>query len=139
MSEKIQNNRLKSEIEEILSLCQQLEDEGRTEFLPAATEEEITEWERQNRITIPESYKDWLRFSNGSIILGSLAYLYSLKEIKVDDKEYPLDYVAIGEAIGDGVRICFSKSTGDFIWYDHGSERKFENFGKVLDKITLMM
>lgn len=134
-----EKNSLKVVIEEIVSLCQQMEDEGRTEFLPAATEKEIIEWEEQNKITIPESYKDWLRFSNGSIILGTLAYFYSLNEIKVDDKEYPLDYVVIGEAIGDGVRICFSKSTGEIIWYDHGSERKYENFGKVLDKISFMM
>jgi hypothetical protein len=47
----------------------------------------------------------------------------------------PDDYIDIGELIGDGQYLCFSKSTGKLIWYDHGDSLEYDNFKDVLNSI----
>jgi len=64
------NNSLKNEIEELVTLCKQLEDENTFLFNDGIEEETISDWEKNNGIKLPETYKDWLRFSNGAIIGG---------------------------------------------------------------------
>ncbi len=47
----------------------------------------------------------------------------------------PDDYIDIGELIGDGQYLCFAKSTGKLIWYDHGDSLEYDNFKDVLNSI----
>lgn len=84
------------------------------EFAPAASADEINEWENQNSITIPQGYKDWLMFSNGSIIHGALAEFYGINKIKIGLADMPKSSVIIGQLTGDGERLCFSSEGGDF-------------------------
>lgn len=76
----------------------------------------INEWEKKYNLVLPESYTDWLVFSNGSVLRGTLAEIYSLDNIIVN----PDDYVIIGSLAGDGELICFSKETGEIFTDDHG-------------------
>ena len=55
----IPNNSLKEEIMEIVALCETLETEYGNDascFDPPASENEIAEWERRHKTTIPKSY-----------------------------------------------------------------------------------
>ena len=61
-----ENNSLKEEIEELLRLCEKAKEEygeNSSIFAQGIEENEMTEWGEKNGITIPESYKEWLRFS----------------------------------------------------------------------------
>lgn len=66
-------NQLTHDIEKLVAACKIVEkslfdQEGDFVFNSASTIEEINMWESKNNINIPSSYKDWLLFSNGSVL-----------------------------------------------------------------------
>ena len=128
----IPNNSLTSEIKTILNLAEELQGKRYFEFSPPASADEISKWENQNNITIPQSYRDWLTFSNGSVIHGSLAEFYGINKIKLGTKGMPEDSVIIGAATGDGERLYFSGKTGDFFTFFHGDITKYDSFKTIL-------
>jgi AAA+ ATPase superfamily predicted ATPase len=134
--ESIENS-LQSEIDELQELCQRMEDMkiNESRFDPPATEEEILGWESNYGITIPESYKEWLRFSNGAQIFGFTAQFYSIKGIVVEEKYLPEDLVMIGDMIGDGELICFSKETGKIFSLFEGKREDYGSFKEVLIEV----
>ena len=128
----IPNNSLSSEINTILRLKEKLQGKRYFEFLPPASIDEINEWETKNSITIPQGYKDWLMFSNGSIIHGSLAEFYSVNKIKIGLDDMPKDSVTIGIVAGDGESVCFSSKNGKFFTFSHGKINEYNRFNDIL-------
>ena len=76
---RFENNSLKEEIEKILQLRDEAEAENNYSysFDSPIDEEEMTLWEQENGVTIPKSYKEWLRFSRESTINGNTANFWS--------------------------------------------------------------
>lgn len=103
----IPDNSLTNEIKSIVYSSQNLKESYYFHFSDPATEDELHDWEMKNSSTIPESYKDWLRFSNGSVIANELAHFYGTKTMRDKNDYLPKDYVIIGEMNGDG---CFLAS-----------------------------
>ena len=134
---EIPNNSLTEEIKEIVELSKKLEKEYDFEYAPPATEEEISAWESEHGITIPETYKDWLRFSNGSVIKNQLAVFWGIKMIGSCDQFLPNDLVSIGELIGDGEFLCFSKKSQKIVRENHGEITEFQSF-KIILKDTVI-
>lgn len=128
-------NSLTKEIKEIVDLVEQLKENRRFVFNEPALNDDIIKWEKTNNVSIPESYADWLRFSNGSIIRGSLAEFYGLNEIEINVDGFPEDYVIIGELVGDGVILCFSKGSGKIFTDDHGKVAEYDNFNEILEEL----
>lgn len=143
---KIPENSLASSIKKLLKTCEKLEDdikEDCSEFSDPASPEEIAEWERENRITLPSSYKDWLMFSNGANIRNSAAVFYSLNEIISDsqDKPYniPDEYIVIGEMGGMGESLCFSTRTGVFFIFEDEDASELKTFDDVLKRLIYII
>lgn len=136
---EIPNNSLTEEIKEIVRLCQELNDRYYSNFDPPETEEAITDWEQKNGILIPESYKDWLRFSGYSEILNELAIFHGVGGMIATYEYLPEDLVYIGDFIGDGEMLCFSKTTGKIIRWNHGATRELPDFGAFLNKFVIRM
>lgn len=135
-----EGNSLKSEIEEIVKLCVEKENESTSYFKEPVAEGDMEKWENENDIKIPETYKEWLRFSNGSQIDGSTATFLGVDRIVVNSKYIPEDLVIIGHLIGDGEVLCFSKETGKFVRFFEGRENgMFDNFNEVLKKIIRLV
>lgn len=138
MNIDIPDNSLADKIKEIVDLCNELMSEygdNSSNFSSAASDDEIIRWESKNKITIPESYKNWLRFSNGSQIINGTATFFGIDMIGFYNEYLPEDYVAIGELIGDGEVLCFSKSTNKFIRYNHGKSIEYQSFEDILNLI----
>lgn len=134
---EIPNNSLTEEIKEIVRLCRELDCDHK--FYPPQAEEAITEWEHKNGIKIPESYKDWLRFSDGAEISNTLAVFNGVADIIADYEYLPDDLVYIGDLIGDGEMLCFSKTTGKIISYDHGVPTDEGDFKEFLNGTIIRM
>ncbi len=136
-----ENNSLKKEIEELIRLCKKAEEEygeNSSIFAQGIEENEMTDWEEKNGITIPESYKEWLRFSALCKIRQTLAMFNPPKEFH--SKYVPEDYIVIGSMIGDGEIVCFSKETGEFVRFYNGRENgRVNNFKIVLKEINSHM
>lgn len=137
----LQENNMKKEFDEIVKLCEEAipeYGERASYFMEPATEEEILEWEKVANVSMPESYKSWLRLTKDCQIRQTLAEFYFPN---VNQPEYvPEDYVMIGNVIGDGEIVCFSKSNGNFITYFEGNIKgEFDDFRGVLVKIISML
>ena len=134
-----ENNSYKKEIEEIVKLCEKAipeYGEKASFFNAGASEEEMKQWEENNQIRIPESYKEWLRFSADCQIRQNLAGFYFPRFSEI----VPSDLVIIGWLIGDGELLCFSKENGNFIrWFEGEVNDEFENFGDMLKEIIRML
>lgn len=137
----VPENGLKETITELLDYCDTKEDDGelgRTAFSEPVSEEEILNWEKETGVAIPGSYKQWLAFSGDSTIDGTVASFYSPKNFRT---EYvPEDLIIIGEQIGDGEVVCFSKVTGEIVSFYEGSiNYQYGTFDKVLKEVVRLM
>lgn len=129
---EIPNNSLTSEIEEIVKIARAVDGEAYFEFNEPATEAEIEETEKEFETQLPESYKDWVRFSNGSVIFNTRLSFFSIHDLKrYQISKFPQDLIIIGQVVGDGEILCISKSTGKFIRCFDGEERSFDNLNQV--------
>lgn len=138
---EIPNNSLTKELIEIVDIAKKLEGVETFEFDLPATEIEIKALEEHINCSLPEEYKELLRFSNGMTLNGSTAEFFSTVSIadfydkeKVDN--FPAYYIVLANIIGDGEVLCLSRKTGKFIRYFDGEERFFDTFKEVLVKIT---
>lgn len=127
-------NTIKKHFEEIVKLCEEkVEEYGDrgSYFMEPATEEEITEWEKENNTKIPEDYKEWLRLTKTSQMCQTIAsFIFPNSK---QPKFLPSDYVLIGYVVGDGEVLCFSKSTRKYITYFEGKvNEEYDDFEKVL-------
>lgn len=136
---ELDKNSLQVEIRELLTLCERIDDLNinGSHFDPPASEEEILNWERTNGITIPESFKEWLRFSNDAEIIGFTARILGVKSMVASPREFtnesPEDLVIIGHMGGCGDVLCFSKTTGKIIWlYDYRERDEFDSFKDII-------
>ncbi len=130
-----ENNSLKNEIEEIVRLCEELDDVDGSEFSLPATEEQINVFETDTGIEIPVLYKEWLEFTCSCDIFGGLIRLFMPSTDGYYNKFVPDDYVVIGNMIGDGEKVCFSKKTGKIVRYNHGNISEMKDFRSVLNWI----
>jgi hypothetical protein len=113
---QIPNNSLTKEITDLVKVCQELDNDKTNNwvnsFYQPAKPEQITDWEMTNKTSLPESYKDFIAFSDGARVRTNLLNIYSLNDIVKSDINQYGDVYCIGDLIGDGERIYFT-STGD--------------------------
>ncbi len=138
----VPNNSLTKEIKELVRLCEQLSSDfgdHASWFLPPASDETILNWEKQHHADIPETYKEWLRFTNEAQIRHTLAHFYGPDKFVMNAMGLPEDLVCIADLVGDGEQLCFSKTTGNFVWIDHSESETLSDFSVVLREIIRML
>lgn len=137
---EIPNNSLKNEINEIVDIAVKLEDIKRSVFNPPAADSEIAALEKLINYSLPEEYKDFLRFSNGMIMNNYSADFLGIDRIinyYLQDKAewFPTDYIVIANIVGDGEVLCLSSISGRFVRYFDGEETFFDSFKEALKSI----
>lgn len=130
------NNNLEVMFENIRNLCAELDDIDNSIFAKPATETVLNMWEEENGIKIPETYRRWLQLSKYSNICGGLVELFMPSANGYYSRLVPQEYVVIGNIIGDGERICFLKTTGEFVRYDHGRVTKVGDLENIILWVT---
>ena len=142
----IPENSLKSLLEEITYIAEKLEGKKKFVFYNAATEQEIKKLEDDLQTKLPESYKEFLEFSNGArlcnlqaLFLSTSEIIDNLEEYQDEDEEFPDDYIIIADLIGDGEVLCFSKKTGKFISFYEDDEEEYETLNEALVDIVKMV
>lgn len=136
-----ENNSLKSEIEELLKWCEKKDCESGVEdsyFEDPIEESKMSKWEEENGVKIPESYKEWLRFSKKCQIDSNTATFWGPDEFH--SNYVPEDLIVIGERIGDGEVVCFSKKTGKIVNFFEGHiTEEAENFSQTIKGIIHLL
>ncbi len=100
--------------EELQQIKDKFEKQGKMDFLEEATKESIDTFEKENGITLPAKYKEWLLFSDGGeLFLPAGVQLYGIEhkpKIDVNDESSPNNkYIVIG-AFASGAPILCEKS-----------------------------
>lgn len=96
---------------ELQQIVDKFKEQGKMAFLEAATQEKIDIFEKENDITLPVKYKEWLLFSDGGeFFLPAGIQLYGVEHkpvINVKKNNRPSDdYIVIGTlASGDPI-LC---------------------------------
>lgn len=109
--------------EELKEITDQLKKAEKTNFLEAATEEQVAEFEKKNEFKFPAKYREWLLFSDGGeCFLPAGVQFYGVAHkplIDVSDDDRPDDsYIMIG-ALSEGDPILFKKGEEKISIYDH--------------------
>lgn len=139
---EIPNNSLSDEINEIVYIAKKTENKVFFEFNQPATDDELLDLEKYFNTTFPESYKDFMRFSNGADIADEYIVFFNISEVKsLQIPTFPDDYIIIGKIIGDGEVICISKKDHQFVRLFEGEERRYTNlkefFKRPIKKIRI--
>lgn len=135
-------NSLTNKIKELVDLCKKSEadyGENSSWFKEPASNEAITEWEKENNTVIPETYKEWLCFTNEAQIRNTLGHFYGPDKFVINPEDLSEDLIVIADLLGDGEQLCFSKTNGNFIWIDHGEMETISDFVDVLDEMIRML
>lgn len=116
---------------ELSVIISKLETQGNVSFMPKATEEQISEFETQNSITLPTKYKEWLLFSDGGdCFLPAGIQLYGVAHkpmIDLNDDDRPNDnYIVIG-TLASGDPIICEKNYEHISIYNHEIGKIEEN------------
>ena len=125
-------------------LVDQFNEHGRMNFLEGATEDQISQFEKDNDIVLPSKYKEWLIFCDGGeFFLPAGVQMYGVAHkplIDIDDDRPDDNYVVIGSlAAGDPI-LC-EKSGERISIYNHEADRIeddeiYEDFFAFLNDLT---
>lgn len=101
--------------------------ESKMNFFEAATEEQISEFEKNNNLTLPSMFREWLLFSDGGeCFLPAGVQFYGVAHkplIDVNDNNRPDDsYVVIG-ALSEGDPILIKKEAETVAIYNQEAGR----------------
>ena len=108
--------------EELKTIINKLNEQGKMAFLEAATEEQISKFEESHKVKLPEKYKEWLQYSDGGdFFLPAGVQFYGVSHkplINVDCNDRPADsYVVIG-ALDTGDPVLFKKESEKILIYN---------------------
>ncbi len=139
---EIPNSSIAKEIKKLIKLCEKkAEDYGEDSswFKPAMSEKDIQKWEKDHNIILPNTYKEWLLFSEETLIRNNLVHFYKLDDFKYNEINDMPDLIIVGEIFGDGELICLSKIKNVFFIFDHGDLEEQKNFRDILKEIIRLM
>lgn len=116
---------------ELKEIIDQMNKQGKMNFLEAATEEQIAKFEEKNGIQLPSKYKEWLLYSDGGeFFLPAGVQLYGVAHkpvIDVEENDRPDDsYVVIG-ALASGDPIMCTKNGEKIAIYNSEAGRVEED------------
>ncbi|KWZ73654.1 SMI1/KNR4 family protein [Alloscardovia omnicolens] len=111
--------------EELKTIVDRFKDQGKMSFLEGATEEQITQLEKEHEVSLPEKFKEWLMYSDGGeLFLPAGVQLYGVTHkpvIDVNENDRPDEnYIVIG-ALASGDSVLCEKSGEKISIYDHES------------------
>ena len=111
--------------EELKAIVKNFKEQGKMNFLDETTEEKILAFEKENYVTFPSKYKEWLLFSDGGeLFLPAGVQLYGVEHkplIDVNDNSRPSkDYIVIG-ALASGDPILFKKDSEKIAIYNQAA------------------
>lgn len=131
--------------DELKVIESKLKEQGKMLFPSAATEEQITEFERNHGIALPQKYKEWLLIHDGGeFYLPAGVQMYGVAHkpfIDVNDNDRPNDnYIVIG-ALATGDPILCEKATAQISIYNHEdarieSDEVFSDFSVFLTSLN---
>ncbi|WP_286153370.1 SMI1/KNR4 family protein [Sporofaciens musculi] len=112
--------------DELKEIIDKIKDQGKMRFLEAATEEQISQFEKENEIQLPAQYREWLQYADGGeLYLPAGVQLYGVAHkplINIEDNDRPDDNYIIVGALSSGEPVLFKKDEEKFYIFNHESQ-----------------
>ncbi len=113
----------------------------KSKFFSPLSLDEINTYEKENNLYIPQSYKEWLKLTNGCELFGRYVVLYGINnppKPQVGDNFsnglIPKEYLVLGSM--NSQDICYSKEKDTFFFFDYEEPKIFfSNFTEILEYI----
>lgn len=135
------------EDKEILNLVEMI-DKKKARLFEGAKDEEISSFEKNNNIKLPEGYKEWLKISDGGeLYLPAGIQLYGVTQkplIDVSNPDKPNEnYIVIG-SLASGDPILCEKTNERISIYNHEAAKiedgeSFENFFSFINELKSLL
>lgn len=113
--------------EELKVIIDKFKEQGKMLFFDGATEEKIALFEKENELTLPTKYKDWLTFSDGGdFFLPAGVQFYGVSRKPLIDpacNDRPSDKFIVIGALSSGDPILFEKGSEKISIYNQEAER----------------
>lgn len=108
---------------ELVEIIDLFKSQGRMNFLEAASEKQITKFEKENDFHLPLKFKEWLLFSDGGeFFLPAGVQMYGVAHkplINVKDDDRPDDsYIVLG-SLASGDPVLCQKDSEKISVFDH--------------------
>ena len=130
--------------DELKTIIDKINNQGKMVSLERATEEQITQFEKDHEIILPEKDKEWLQYSDGGeLFLPAGIQFYGVAHkpiIDVNENDRPnKKYIVIG-ALASGDPVLCEKSEERISIYDHDTgsiddELIYDDFYAFLDAL----
>ncbi len=130
--------------DELKQIIEQIKTQGKMHFMEAAKEEQITLFEREKKVVLPQKYKEWLLYSDGGeLFLPAGVQMYGVAHtplINVDDNDRPDDSYTVIGALASGDPILCKKDDEKIYVFDHESgelddELSYDDFFALLNDL----
>ena len=111
--------------DEYKALCNKYNTQGETRYIEGATEAQISSFEQECGVTLPDKYKEWLRFSDGGYLFlpaGIQFYGVAHKPLITKGQNDISNYIEIG-ALCTGDPILCEKTGERISIYNHEAGR----------------
>ena len=132
---RLSGHALQKELSDLLTLFEEAGPiNGYSKLQNGLSDNDIHSWEVLNGVSLPISYKQFLNFTNGVEVFGSLQNLYAIGDIEMNCDVIDETYMIIGQ-YHDEAFICISKTDGNVYIYDF-DYGKYENKGDFKEFIS---
>ncbi len=113
--------------DELKSITEALNTQGKMRFLSPCSEEQIAQFEHKHNLTLPKQYKEWLQFSDGGeCFLPAGVQFYGISQkpfIDVEDNSRPDNsYIVVG-ALASGDPVLIKKDSEQISIYNQEAGR----------------
>lgn len=134
--------------DELNNILETIKKQGKMNFLESATEEQISQFEKDNEISFPKQYREWLMFSDGGeFFLPAGVQFYGVQHkpiIDVNDDDRPNDSFIVIGALATGDPVIFEKGNQKISIYNHEAERiehdeTYEDFFSFLKDLHTLL
>lgn len=134
--------------EELKAIIDRINEQGKMAFLEGAKEDQIAQFEKDHKVILPKTYKEWHQHSDGGeFFLPAGIQLYGVAHkplIDIEEDDRPNDnYIVIG-ALASGDPVLCEKSGEKIALYDNetGSiddELVYDDFFALLNDLYYLL
>lgn len=112
---------------ELKIIVARLQEQGNTSFIDGIDDESIALFEENNKVILPQKYKEWLNFSDGGeCFLPAGVQFYGVAHkpmIDVDDTDRPDESYCVIGALSTGDPLLCKKGEESISIYNHEAGR----------------
>lgn len=134
--------------DELKRIIEELKTQGEMDFKEAASEKQIDDFDKKNKVKLPAQYREWLQYSDGGeLFLPAGVQFYGVGHkplININDESKPDEkYIVIGALANGDPILCEKDATTISIYNQEGGrieeDERYKDFYTFLKDLYNML